>query len=106
MRSCKVVLEDISSICDAEKLKTLTLARDSKTHQSISRRTKEESFLQDLEAKTPIAWGDMKDDRWSELDRAVAGKLHSCNSFRRHDLPGRMQDLWSCANKTTKKPIG
>ena len=48
---------------------------------SKSRRTKEQSYLQDLKAKTPIAWGIMKDDRWSALDNAVVSKLHSCNSL-------------------------
>ena len=57
----------------------LTLARDIKAHKSISRHTKEESYLQDLQAKTPIAWGNMKDDRWSALDCAVSSRLHLCN---------------------------
>ena len=47
---------------------------------SSSRRTKEDAYLQDLIAKRPISWGDMKDDRWSAID-AVSSKLHTCNSL-------------------------
>ena len=38
-------------------------------------------FLQDLQARTPIAWGKMSDDRWAVLDSAVFGKLHPCQSL-------------------------
>ena len=48
---------------------------------SKSHRTREEFYLQDLKAKTPIAWVTMKDDHWSALDSAVVSKLHSCNSL-------------------------
>ena len=51
-----------------------------KTHKSDSRPT-EGMFLQDLQARTPIAWGKMSDDRWAVLDSAVFGKLHPCQSL-------------------------
>ena len=38
-------------------------------------------FLQDLQARIPIAWGKMSDDRWTVLDSAVFGKLHPCQSL-------------------------
>ena len=61
LKSCKVVLEDIVPKCGAEKLKTLNPPPE-KTHKSDSRPT-EGMFLQDLQARTPIAWGKMSDDR-------------------------------------------
>ena len=67
-------LQNCSPKCVAEKLKTLTIAQDAKVHLSKSRRTKEESYLQDLKAKRPIAWGLLKDERWSALDNAVASR--------------------------------
>ena len=55
MKSCKVVLEDISSKCAAEKLKTLNLTLE-KRHKSNNSRPTEMTFLKDLQVKTPIAW--------------------------------------------------
>ena len=79
LKSCKVVLEEIIPKCGAEKLKTLNPPPE-KTHKSDSRPT-EGMFLQDLQARTPIAWGKMSDDRWAVLDSAVFGKLHPCQSL-------------------------
>ena len=79
LKSCKVVLEDIIPKCVAEKLKTLNPPPE-KTHKSDSCPT-EGMFLQDLQARTPIAWGKMSDDRWAVLDSAVFGKLHPCQSL-------------------------
>ena len=79
MKSCKVVLEDISSKCVVEKLKMLNLTPE-KTHKSNSRHT-EMRYFQDLQAKTPIAWGKMNDEGWVSLDSAVFSKLHKCQSL-------------------------
>ena len=65
LKSCKVVLEDIIPKCGAEKLKTLNPPPE-KTHKSDSPPT-EGMFLQNLQARTPIAWG--------------KGKLHPCQSL-------------------------
>ena len=80
VKCCKVVLEDISSLCAAEKLKTLNQTQDN-PHKSDSRDTKDRNYLQGLQAKTPIAWGKMDDKRWSDLDTAVNNKLHKGQSL-------------------------
>ena len=77
--SCKVVLEDILIPGAAEKLQLNS--QDAKAHMSLSQHTTDEKYLQGLDLKTPIAWGTMKDERWSEFDSAVASKLHPSNSL-------------------------
>ena len=77
VKDCKVVLEDISLTCGAAKLQMLDLIQD-KTHTIDSHHTSEINFLKNLCLKTPIAWGNSIDERWTELDDKVSIKLHMC----------------------------
>ena len=80
VRDCKVVIEDIATKDVAAKLHTLN-PTPGKLHKRDSRVTEEVKYLQLLQAKTPIAWGKMNDDRWSTLDNAVGSKLQKCRSL-------------------------
>ena len=80
MKDCKVVLEDISSSCDAVKLKMLNTGQEN-TRTTSSHLIKEERLLEGLSVKTPIAWGKANDKRWAQLDDAVSSKLKKCNSL-------------------------
>ena len=80
VKSCKVVLEDISLSCGAAKLQMLYRIKD-KTHMTDSHHTTESNFLKNLCLKTPIAWGNSIDERWTELDDKVSIKLHMCTTL-------------------------
>ena len=73
--SCE--FEDISFSCGAAKLQMLDLSQD-KTHTTDSHSTTESDFLKNLCLKTPIAWGNSVDKRWTLLDDKVSDKLHMC----------------------------
>ena len=77
LKDCKVVLEDISFSCGAAKLQMLDLSRD-KTHTTDSHNATESDFLKNLSLKTPIAWGNSVDKRWTLLDDKVSDKLYMC----------------------------
>ena len=77
LKDCKVVLEDISFSCGAAKLQVLDLSQD-KTHTTDSHNTTESDFLKNLCLKTPIAWGNSVDKRWTLLDDKVSDKLYMC----------------------------
>ena len=77
LKDCKVVLEDISSSCGAAKLQMLDLSQD-KTRTTDSYNTTESDFLKNLCLKTPIAWGNSVDKRWTLLDDKVSNKLYMC----------------------------
>ena len=47
-----------------------------KTHTTDSHHTTETDLLTDLCLKTPIAWGNSVDKRWTQLDDKVSDKLH------------------------------
>ena len=80
VKDCKVVLEDISSSCDAVKLKMLNTGQEN-THTTSSHLIKEERLLEGLSVKTLIAWGKANDERWAQLDDVVSSKLKKCNSL-------------------------
>ena len=80
LKDCKVVLEDISFSCGAAKLQMLDLSQD-KTHMTDSHHTTESDFLKNLCLKTPIAWGNSIDERWTQLDDKVSIKLHMCTTL-------------------------
>ena len=67
----RIVLEDISFSCGAAKLQMLDLSQD-KTH------TTENDFLKNLCFKTPVAWGNSVEERWTQLNDKVSVKLHMC----------------------------
>ena len=46
-----------------------------------SHHTTESNFLKNLCLKTPIAWGNSIDERWTELDDKVSIKLHMCTTL-------------------------
>ena len=77
LKDCKVVLEDISFSCGAAKLQMLDLSQD-KTHMTDSHHATESDFLKNLCLKTPVAWGNSVDERWTQLDDKVSDKLHMC----------------------------
>ena len=77
LKDCKVVLEDIPFSCGAAKLQVFDLSHD-KTHMTDSHHTTESDFLKNLCLKTPIAWGNSTDERWTQLDDNVSNKLHVC----------------------------
>ena len=77
LKDCRVVLEDISFSCGAAKLQMLDLSQD-KTHTTDSHHTTESDFLKNLCLKTPVAWGNSVDERWTQLDDKVSVKLHMC----------------------------
>ena len=70
-----VVLEDNSLSCGAAKLQIMDLIQ-SKTQMVDSHHTTESNFLKNLCLKTPIAWGNSIDERWTELDDKVSIQLH------------------------------
>ena len=80
VRDCKVVLEGISLSCGAAKLQMLDPIQD-ETHTTDSHHTTESNFLKNLCLKTPIAWGNSIDERWTELDDKVSMKLHMCTTL-------------------------
>ena len=71
----RIVLEDISFSCGAAKLQMLDLSQD-KTHMTDSHHTTES--VKNLCLKTPVAWGNSVDERWTQLDDKVSVKLHMC----------------------------
>ena len=77
LKDCRVVLEDISFWCGAAKLPMLDLIQD-KTHRTDSHHTTESDFLKNLCLKTPVAWGNSVDQRWTQMDDKVSDKLHMC----------------------------
>ena len=77
LKDCRVVLEDISFSCGAAKLQMLDLSQD-KTHMTDSHHATESDFLKNLCLKTPVAWGNSVDERWTQLDDKVSVKLHMC----------------------------
>ena len=77
LKDCKVVLKDNSFSCGAAKLQMLDPSQD-KTHTTDSHHTTESDFLKNLCLKTPIAWGNSIDERWTQLDDKVSDKLHMC----------------------------
>lgn len=83
MKSCKVVLQDIFPNCGAGKLKKTIVSQD-KPHTRHSLHT-EKNYLNNLQTKTPISWGNMIDDRWTQLDSSVSeilsNRLRFCNSL-------------------------
>ena len=93
MKSCYVVLEDISCHYDAEKLKTLKLCLEN-THMTSSSQNNERNHLEEIEVRQPIAWCRMKDECWSQLDNAVYSKLHTENTIteRLHFLEKTIYD--------------
>ena len=74
------VLENNSLSCGAAKLQMMDLIQD-KTQMVDSHHTTESNFLQTLCLKTPIAWGDSIDERWTELDDKVSIQLHMCTNL-------------------------
>ena len=73
----RIVLEDISFSCGAAKLQMLDLSQD-KTHTTDSLHTTENDFLKNLCFKTPVAWGNSVEERWTQLNDKVSVKLHMC----------------------------
>ena len=72
---CQVLLDDIFSSDQAEKLKVLNFSLD-KYHSASSRQSFEKNYLESLTKKDPIAWPPMKDsEKWSQLDDAVSCHL-------------------------------
>ena len=55
----------------------LDLSQD-KTHMTDSHHTTGSDFLKNLCLKTPVAWGNSVDERWTQLDDKVSVKLHMC----------------------------
>ena len=53
----------------------LVVSQD-KTHTTDSHHRTESDFLKNLCLKTPIAWGNSVDERWTQLDDKVSDKLH------------------------------
>ena len=80
VKDCKVVLEDISSSCDAVKLKTQEISQEN-THTTSSHLTTEKRLLEGLSGETPIAWGKANDEQWTQLDGIVSRKLKNCHSL-------------------------
>ena len=80
MKSCYVVLEDISCHYDAEKLKTLKPLLEN-THMTSSSQNNERNHLEEIEVRQPIASCRMKDERWSQLDNAVYSKFYTENTI-------------------------
>ena len=73
LKDCRLVLQDISFSCGAAKLQILDLSQD-KTHTTDSHHTTEIDFIKNLCLKTPLAWGNSVDERWTQVD----DKLHMC----------------------------
>ena len=55
VKSCKVLLENIFSFCDAGKLMMLRSGQE-KTHNTCAHHTNEEILLSHMQVKPPIAW--------------------------------------------------
>ena len=93
MKSCYVVLEDISCHYDAEKLKTLKPCPEN-THVTSSSQNNEKNHLEEIVVRQPIAWCRMKDKRWSQLDNTVYSKLNTENTIteRPHFLEKTIYD--------------
>ena len=113
LKDCKVVLEDISFSCGAAKLQMLDLSQD-KTHMTDSHHTTESDFLKNLCLKTPIAWGNSIDERWTQLDEKVSNKLHMCANLaetvsilhlqpKKRNLAGQIDELSSPLNLFNKR---
>ena len=77
LKDCRVVLEDISFSCGAAKLQMLDLSQD-KTHTTDSHHTTEIDFIKNLCLKTPLAWGNLVDEQWTQVDDKVSDNLHMC----------------------------
>ena len=77
LKDCNIVPEDICSSCGATKLQMLDLSQD-KTHMTDSHHATESDFLKNLCLKTPVVWGNSVDERWTQLDDKVSGKLYIC----------------------------
>ena len=77
-KDCKVVLEDISSSCDAVKLKTLDKSQENTQTTNISLMKR---LLENCSKKTQIATGKANDDRWPQLDDIVPSKLKKYKSL-------------------------
>ena len=77
LKGCRVVLEDISFSCGAAKLQMLDLSQD-KTHTTDSHHTTEIDFIKNLCLKTPLAWGNLVDEQWTQVDDKVSDNLHMC----------------------------
>ena len=90
MKDCKVVLEDISSSCDAVKLKILNTSQES-NHVASSHLTKEERLLEGLSMKTPVAWGKANDKRWAQRLDLLQNAIHNepANIFSHSQPPER-----------------
>ena len=73
LKDCRAVLEDISFSRGAAKLQMLDLSQD-KAHTTDSHHTTEIDFIKNLCLKTPLAWGNSVDERWTQVD----DKLHMC----------------------------
>ena len=58
----------------------LDLSQD-ETHTTDSHNTTESDFLKNLCFKTPIAWDNLVDKRWTLLDYKVTDKLHMCGTL-------------------------
>ena len=76
MKSCQVVLEDISCHYDAEKFKALEPCPEN-IHMTSSCQNNERSHLEEIELRQPIAWCRMKDELSYQLDNVVYSKLHT-----------------------------
>ena len=50
-------------------------------HTTDSHHTTESNFLKNLCLKTPIAWGNSTEERWTELCDKVSIKLHMCTAL-------------------------
>ena len=78
---------------------------------SDSQLREEETYLHELRVKTPIEWGKMKDERWSELDNAVASKLHPCNTLSERvqlleeTIYEEASKIFGLMKATNKKPL-
>ena len=103
VKSCKVVLEDISLPCGAAKLQRPYRIKD-KTHMTDSHHTTESNFLKNLCLKTPIAWGNSIDERWTELDDKVLNFIcvllcqKQCLFFKRQFIL-KLQAFFCISNK-------
>ena len=45
-----------------------------------SHHTVEGDFLKNFSLKTLIAWGNLTDEQWTQLDDKVSNKLHMCDA--------------------------
>ena len=71
MFDCKVVVEDVFSNREAEKLNTLNIRRGN-FHSADSRAHEDLAFLNNMERKDPILWPLMSDEKsWGKLENDV-----------------------------------